>query len=130
MKKSFSLLEIIFTITIIATISIVAIPKLFYNIDNANIIKLKSDVALIRDEINKYNNKQVLLNTNELLTTLDNGILSMVVANPKSGQWTKLDTNKYNAWITSTTSVTFTYNSDTGIFDCDFSQEYCSELTQ
>jgi general secretion pathway protein G len=121
--KSFSLLELIFAIVIISTLASFAIPKLFYNIDKANIIKLKADVALIRDSINKFHNQQILANTNMKLENLDNGIIP-------SSNWSKISENRYKAWINTNISVEFIYNPNDLTFDCNFDEEYCKELTQ
>ena len=139
MKRSFSLLEMIFIITIIAIISVVAIPKLFNNIDNANIIKLRADVALIRNGINQFNHKQILSNNTVTLTSLEdeknklfNKILDIpiIAQNNKSGNWSKVSDNTYKAWISSTIGVEFIYDKDDGSFDCKFKAEYCKDLTQ
>jgi type II secretory pathway pseudopilin PulG len=123
MKKGFSLLEIIFIITIIAIISVFAIPKLFDNIDRANIVKLKADVALIRNEINKIKNKQILSNSTVVLDNIDNII--------PTKQWEKISTNKYKASINSDTYVEFDYDKNNFTFDCDVSTDiYCKDLTQ
>ena len=138
-KDGFSLIEIIFTITIISILLVVAIPKLFYNIDSANIIKLRSDVALIRNEINNYKNKQILSNDNINLETLDkndNLLFSFILTSPiiaitnDGGNWSQNSITSYKAWISSDISVNFTYNSNDFTFDCDFNEEYCKELTQ
>jgi len=139
-KRSFSLLEMIFIITIIAIISVVAIPKLFNNIDNANIIKLRADVALIRNGINKFKHEQLLLlNGNKSLDSLEdeknklfNKILDIpiIAQNNKSGNWSKVSDNTYKAWISSTIGVEFIYDKDDGSFDCKFKAEYCKDLTQ
>ena len=139
MKNSFSLIEIIFTITIISIISIVAIPKLFFNVDNANIVKLRSDVALIRNGINKYKNKQLFSNETVTLDSLGNSdslLFNTILTQPIvakeniGGNWSKQSTNSYKAWISNYKYVEFAYSSDNLTFDCDFNDEYCEDLTQ
>ncbi len=138
-KKSFSLLEIIFIIIIISIISIVAIPKIFNNIDTATIIKLRSDVTLIRSGIVEFKNKQVLLNSTENLNTLESNsqlLFNKVLSQPilqeehKSGSWYKTSSNKYKAWLGKEKFVEFTYNTNDFTFNCNFSQDYCKELSQ
>ena len=131
MKKSFSLLEIIFTVVIVSIIATFAIPKLFYNINTANIIKLRADVALIRDKINKFHNKQILANTNAQLDTLENGIIPILSDKHSGGNWSKITTNTYKAWINSDIGVEFIYKKDDLSFNCDFNtNKYCKDLTQ
>lgn len=135
MKRSFSLLEMIFIITIIAIISVVAIPKLFDSIKEANITKLRADVALIRNGINQFNHKQTLQNTNQSLDSLenpDNRIMPILSTENSSGKWSKVSDNTYNAWISSTIGVEFIYNQSEASFDCDFKVDdnNCKNLTQ
>ncbi len=138
-KKSFSILEIIFAITIISILTAVAIPKLFYNVSNANTVKLRADVALIRNGIQAYKNRQILLNeidNLEILEDNENLLFNLILDNPivpkenTSGNWSSLSSNDYKAWITDKQSVDFIYNNIDLSFDCDFSQEYCKDLTQ
>ena len=124
----------IFIITIIAIISVIAIPKLFNNIDKANIMKLRADVALIRNSINKFNHQQLLSNktTSPLddLENKDNRIMPIFSSANSSGNWSKVSDNTYKAWISSTIGVEFIYDKDDGSFDCKFKAEYCKDLTQ
>ncbi|MCK5110263.1 MAG: hypothetical protein KAQ94_01995 [Arcobacteraceae bacterium] len=139
MRKSFSILEIIFAITIISILITVAIPKLFYNVSNANIIKLRADVALIRDGIKTHINASILSNTPENLETLDNNdnlLFEVILTTPvisktkSSGNWSKSSSTTYNAWINSTEAVEFIYDANTNSFNCDFTKDYCKEITQ
>ncbi|MBZ7984188.1 prepilin-type N-terminal cleavage/methylation domain-containing protein [Campylobacter sp. RM12647] len=54
MKKAMSMMEIIFVIVIIGILAGVAIPKLFAGRDDAQILKLKETLALIRSGIEQY----------------------------------------------------------------------------
>ncbi len=139
MKKSFSILEIIFIIVIISILTAIAIPKLFNNISNANIIKLRADVALIRDGIKIYLNNQLLSNESNSLDVLDNNnnsLFELILTTPiisnqnNSGNWSKSSLNTYHAWIDSTSNVEFIYDNNSNSFDCDFTNDYCKELTQ
>ena len=137
MKKAFSLLEVIFTIVIIAIIISVAIPKVDNNIQKANILKLKSDISSIRKGIVEYNNRAILANKEEFLETLDNGVFlfekiinySIVSSNQPAG-WEKISNIKYKAWISSEDFVIFRYNQSNGSFDCNLKEKFCKDLTQ
>ncbi len=139
MRKSFSLLEIIFTITIIATITTIAIPKLFFNINTATLTKLKFDVALIRNGINSYKDKQIISNTSNQLNSLDinnNTLFDKILKIPiisnknKSGGWSKISLNNYKAWINSDEYVEFIYNQNDLSFNCNLNTNYCEILSQ
>ena len=139
MRTSFSLLEIIFTITILTTISMIAIPKLFFNLNTAHITKLKADIALIREGINSYKNKQIISKTTTTLDSLDlnnNQLFSKILQfsiisqENTSGGWSQLSTNTYKAWISADEYIEFVYNLSDFSFKCDFKQEYCEQLSQ
>ncbi len=133
------MIEIIFVILITAIILVVAIPKLFFNINDANIIKLKSDVAFIRNAIIKYNDNQTILNTNTTLSRLDNNDKSLfntilntpIISNPNHGaNWSQTSQNTYRAWIDTQVYVEFIFDNTHMSFNCDFDTKYCKELSQ
>ena len=53
MKSAFSLLEIIIVVVIISIISSLGIYKLFFNLDNANTLQVKTQINLIKNAITK-----------------------------------------------------------------------------
>lgn len=151
MKKSFSLLEIVFVILLISIISVIAFPKLFLNITNASYVKIKSDVALIRNAIVYNRNQNIIsgkgeayipfldnanINTDsqKLFVGLDNNvllkypILSTSKDKKEIGKWIKTSNYDYEVFVNSIESINFIYNVDDGTFDCDFKEELCKEL--
>ncbi|MEA3553584.1 MAG: prepilin-type N-terminal cleavage/methylation domain-containing protein [Campylobacterota bacterium] len=139
-SKAFSLLEIIFAIAIISIIAIVAIPKLGNSLDKTNIIKIKSDIVLIRDGINRYKNQQILKADLTPLDTLEddesllfNKILTYPILSSnkqKSTTWNKLSDTKYIVWLDSEKSLEFIYDKVNYTFDCNKNDENCKEFTQ
>ncbi|MEA3384222.1 MAG: hypothetical protein U9Q20_06075 [Campylobacterota bacterium] len=139
-KKSFSLIEIIFVISIAVIIAMVAIPKLGSSLDKANMVKIKSDVALIRDGLSQYEDKMILSNESTALDSLEDSediLFDKILQYPivssteqKSLSWSKLSNSSYQVWITSSESLIFNYNKDDFTFDCNFDDNYCEELTQ
>ncbi len=139
MKQAFSLLEIIFTITIISILLVVAVPKIFDNINQSNNIKLQSDISIIRNAISKFTTQQALKNTTITLETLDennNELFSSILDKPIlskpfiAGHWSQDTSTTYQAWITSTQAVLFSYNNETLEFNCNKDCQYCQELTK
>ena len=139
-SRAFSLIELIFIIAILAIISVVAVPNFKSAKDKADLVKVKSDIALIRNGIHEYKNKLLLSASDESLDTLEEGedtLFDKVLSSPiipavsgKAGGWEKISNSKYKVWLDGESSLEFTYNSDDYTFDCDFSDDKCKELTQ
>ena len=141
--KSFSLIEIIVVILLIAIITSFAIPK-FTNMNyNANISTLKSQISLIQNGIVKNKNKNILLSNNQEITTLDDATLnssgeklfskiidfSIISTNntkKESGMWAKISNNSYDFYLSSDKNISFFF--DDGKFLCKSSVELCKEI--
>ncbi|MEA2049541.1 MAG: type II secretion system protein [Campylobacterota bacterium] len=138
--KSFSLLELIFAISLISILTVVAVSKIGSGLDKANIIKIKNDIALIREGLKSYEDKQIYSNKNHILTSLedsDNFLFDKILTRPilasnknVAASWSKLSNSSYKVWLNDTESLTFSYKSDDYTFDCDYNNDYCKELTQ
>jgi len=151
MKKSFSLLEIIFVITLIAIISIIAVPKLFLNITSASYTQVKSDIALIRSAIINNKNKNIISGKGEAFidsldianinvayeklfvgkegdTLLQYPIVSTSNEKRELGKWIKISPYNYKVFIDSKNAIEFIYDSSNGTFDCDFKEDLCKDL--
>lgn len=140
MKRSFSLLEVIVVIVILSIIVTVAIPKFTTGIQKSNLVKIKSDIMLIRTGINEYKDKAILQGEQVDLETLEDDniyLFSKVLTYPikssnthKSATWEKISNSSYRICLDNQNSVIFYYDKDNYTFDCDFQDEYCKELTQ
>ena len=60
MKKSFTILELIFVIVVIGILAGVAVPRLFTGVDDAEVAKVQSDVATIRAAISTRYGKNIM----------------------------------------------------------------------
>jgi len=139
-SRAFSLLEIIFAIAIISIIAIIAIPKFGTTLDKTYIIKIKSDIILIRDGINRYKNKQILSGSSISLDSLDdndellfNKILSYPIVSSttqKSATWEKISATSYIVWLYNEKSLEFNYDKVKYTFDCNKNDENCKEFSQ
>ena len=127
MKKSFTLLEIIFVIPVLAILSSVAIPKFIDSLNSANILKVRSDISMIRSNIIQYKEDKLLKASIATYPTSIDNILDLLNI---ASQWSK-NNNLYTIKLTSTSNVEFKYDSNTGIFDCTHKkQDICKEITQ
>ncbi len=137
---AFSLIEVIFVIAIISIIAIVAIPKLGNSLDKTNFIKIKSDILLIRDGLNKYKNKQILKGEISTLDSLDdnsNLLFSKILKYPitssnskKIATWKKLSNSSYGVWLDNETTLEFAYDNVNYTFDCNKNDENCIRFSQ
>ena len=141
--KSFSLLEIIIAIVLIAIITSFAIPK-FTNMNyNANISTLKSQLALIQNAIVNQKSKNILLSNNEEIISLDEATLnssgeklfekvidfSIISTNntkKESGMWAKTSNNSYTFYLSNDKNITFSFENEK--FLCKSSVELCKEI--
>ena len=141
--KSFSLLEIIIAIVLIAIITSIAIPK-FINMNyNANISTLKSQSALIQNAIVNLKSKNILLSNNEEIISLDEAtsnssgerlfskvidfsIISTNNTKKESGMWAKTSNNSYTFYLSNDKNITFSFENEK--FLCKSSVELCKEI--
>ncbi|MDX1808890.1 MAG: prepilin-type N-terminal cleavage/methylation domain-containing protein [Sulfurospirillaceae bacterium] len=151
-RPAFTMIELIFVIVVIGILSAIAIPRLAASRDDAVLVKAKSQVSAIRSGIAMQKNKRLLEGTTPaLLPSLDSvtnynlanqrlfnyadGNSSNVLEYPiyskinSDGAWVKTAANKYSIYLRNTT-VSFDYNSTSGIFDCSHTDQNCKDLTQ
>lgn len=151
MKKSFSLLETIFVIVLISIIALIAFPKLFLNITNTTLVKVKSDVSLIRNAIVQNRNQNIISGKGEAyISQLDSAkidtdneklfigvendslleypVISTSKNNREIGKWIKASTYDYEIYINKVESIKFIYDVQSGTFDCDYEQDSCKDF--
>ena len=129
-KFSFTIIEFIFVILIIAIISSFLIPNISSSSSNANLISLKNDFLLINKAIKEKTKENIFKNnTNTLLYLEDDNILfSNILNNFNSNNWEKISVNNYKYILNKNDSIIFTFNSDTQIFSCNKELELCQKV--
>lgn len=153
MKKSFSIIEIIFALVIIGIISSYAINKYFDSLEKANFLKIKSEVTLINNAINQLYSNQTLLGNNSFVVerldeasinsdgeTLFNGynefilldelILSTTEEKKKLGFWIKVSDIEYKVYFSKESFLEFYLDSENILFSCDKSLSLCRKLEE
>ncbi|MFA7083476.1 MAG: prepilin-type N-terminal cleavage/methylation domain-containing protein [Arcobacteraceae bacterium] len=150
MKKAFSLLEIIFVISIIAIIASFALKNNLGLLEKANITKIQAQVALIRSGINSIKNQRLKLGlltypktldsaltnvSNELLFAgtqqeklLDYPLIATTTSEKHIGAFAKISSTKYHVFLDKNNYVEFTYKAKEGTFTCNYEDELCKEL--
>lgn len=119
-----------------------AIPK-FNNIsENSNILTLKADFALIQSAITRKKSKDIMLQNQTDISSLDNArintkneelfknvldkpILSTSINDKEYGHWTKISNKKY---LFFTQSKTFEFILENGDFFCVSNEILCKEI--
>ena len=152
MKKSFTMLELIFVIVVIGILSAVAVPRLFATRDDAVLVRVKTDVANIRSAIANLRSKNLMKGEASYPEALDDadtgegeelfdgnesiGILLDYPVYSKSdeGHWMKTDDTNYTVKVMRH-NVKFNYYPSNGHFDCKDinsgeADNICKELTR
>jgi len=137
-KKSFSLIEIIFSLVLISVIATVAITKFDNSLTNTHYAKIKSDIFQIREGINNHKNKMILKNEIESFTSLDENnqkLFSTILDVPmeasnkqKATNWSKFSKTQYHVYLDARHYLTFTFDSQNYTFDCDHTNDLCKKL--
>jgi len=115
MKKSFTMLELIFVIVIIGILSGIAIPKLWVTRDDAVNAKVKTEVSTVRSAISSKYTKNVLAGNNNCPTleksTSDDILFENILTYPLSKQQGSLH------WDGNGTDYNVTYDDRTIYFN-------------
>lgn len=141
-KKAFSTLEIVIFIVVIAIILSFLLPKINTFLENSDLLKLKSDIALIKNGIQKDKAKNILIQKFDYINKLDNAnidveneklfeyilnfpIISTSTNESKNGYWAKVSDDKY---IFFTRKHNYEFLLKDSQFLCVSSLELCEEL--
>jgi len=111
MKKSFTMLELVFVIVIIGILAGIAIPKLWVTRDDAVNVKVKTEVSTVRSAISNKYTKLVLAGNNSCpdleKSTSDDTLFENILTYPVSKQEGSLQ------WDGNGTDYNVTYNNKT-----------------
>ncbi len=126
-RRSFTLLELIFTILILAIISSIAVSKYYDYFKTTNIIKIRGDILLIRLHIHEYRSDILLKNT----TASYPSNLDTIINSLNIDYFIKKSDSIYDIKIDIDNTVEFKYEYLSGTFDClHKTQEYCEDITR
>lgn len=136
--KSFSLIEVIFAILIIAIISSVALPKLFSLSQETSYIQLKSDLATIRNALLNYKNNSIMKNTTSVLQKLEENdatLFSNILSKPipikeDYPHWSKKNDTTYLYNFSQNSSLEFFYDKHNLSFLCDTKNTLCQKVLE
>ena len=152
-RHAFTMIELVFVIVILGILAAIAVPKLAATRDDAEIAKIRSDVASIRSAIVSERQIHLLRGEVQYISALDQGVASNTdkvalfdgndtthillqypiytsresSGKPTSGKWLKISTNSYRVNVGGTL-VDFNYTNSNGKFDCGTSSNCISLL--
>jgi general secretion pathway protein G len=153
MKDAFTMIELVFVIVVLGILAGIALPRLMSPAEDAYDVRLKSDISSIRSAISLARGRNMLrgqsLATNGYPVALDDAVANQtnkelfdgnstlgtlltypIYSSNKAGSWMKTGATKYTAKRGSSSTVSFTYNSANGKFDCNQSKTDCQALTR
>lgn len=150
MKKAFSLLEVIFVIAVLALLSSFALKNGYGFLEKANLTKIKAEVALIRNALNSDKNKRIRQGMTEYPLVLDmaninteneslfagtqdeklltHPLVSTTTSQKEIGQFAKISSSHYYAYVDKESFIEFVYNKNDGTFSCDYDNTLCKEF--
>ena len=145
MKKSFTLLELIFVIVVIGILAGVALPRLFTGISDAELSKAKTQIATIRAGISSAYSKNIMsgdsdncpeLEGSDNTKLFENILATPIVPNNSDIKWTLVSNSstqtKYKLVI-GNENRTFTYEKNSSKncpFTCNSSDDLCKQLNR
>ena len=141
MKKfssAFTMIELVFVIVVLGILAGIAVPRLAATREDAQIAKIRGDVAAVRSGISLRRAENLMkgdvawpeLNVTKNDKTLFANVLQQPIyeGSDKNG-WKKNDDGSFTARVGGQ-STTFNYNRNTGVFDCDHSKALCKKLAE
>jgi len=134
MRKSFTMMELIFVIVVIGILAGVAIPRLFTGVSDAEIAKVKTDVATVRAAISTKYGKNIMegndscpnLEGSDSNVLFENILTYPIKKNTGTVKWDGNGTD-YNVTVDNTV-ITFKYrnnSADNCKFEC---QSNCDKI--
>ena len=129
-KQSFTLIEFIFIILIIAVLSSIAISKISNTNISSSIITCKNDLNIINYAIKDKVQENIFKNNKTKLLTLqnDNILFSNILNNFNSQAWIKTNVNQYKYKVDNSNFLIFTFDSISNKFTCDKNKELCKKV--
>ncbi len=142
MNKGFTLLELIVVLVIVSIIAGFAFFKFKDTYTYSNKTKIKSEIALIRNSIQKLNTQNILKNIDDTIklddepvnlensqlfkNILDFPLVSTTTGKKEESKWIKTSSNSYMIYLDENDFLKFKY--EDGIFKCLSETTLCKEF--
>ena len=130
MKKAFTMIELIFVIAILGVLAMVAIPRLVGSKEDAEITRVRAEIAAIRSSIQTYRGANLLKQQkgSGYPDTLDEATIAKITNGTKlSNKYWTVNGNTLTVTIAGQ-QTTFNYDKDKGSLTCEASNALCSKI--
>lgn len=130
MKKAFTMIELVFVIVVLGILAMVALPRLASSKEDAEITRVKAEIAAIRSAIQTYRGANLLAQKgNGYPDALNKETIEKITNGTKLGKNWNLDDKGNTLTVTiAGKKTTFTYNKDKGSLTCQDTNALCSKI--
>lgn len=132
MKKAFTMVELVFVIVALGILAMVALPRLASSKEDAEITRVKAEIAAIRSAIQTNRGAKLLAQKgNGYPEKLDEKTIEEITNGTKLSRkyWSVNEAgNELTVTIAGRPPVTFTYNSNTGRLTCPNTDSLCRKI--
>lgn len=131
MKKAFTMIELVFVIVVLGILAMVALPRLASSKEDAEITRVKAEIAALRSAIQTYRGANLLKQKGNgypedlKITTIE----KIANGTKLSEKYWKVDDSGNQLTVTiAGKKTTFTYNKDKGSLTCQDTDALCSKI--
>ena len=131
MKKAFTIIELIFVIVALGILAMVALPRLASSKEDAEIARVKAEIAAIRSAIQTHRGANLLKqNSRGYPDDLTARRIEEITNGTKLSQkyWSVNEAGKELSVTIAGRTATFTYDSDTGRLTCENTNALCRKI--
>ena len=131
MKKAFTIIELIFVIVALGILAMVALPRLASSKEDAEIARVKAEIAAIRSTIQTHRGANLLKqNSRGYPDDLTARRIEEITNGTKLSQkyWSVNEAGDELTVTIGDRTATFTYNSTTGRFTCPNTNALCRKI--
>ena len=131
MKKAFTIIELIFVIVALGILAMVALPRLASSKEDAEIARVKAEIAAIRSAIQTHRGANLLKqNSRGYPNDLTARRIEEITNGTKLSQkyWSVSEAGNELSVTIGDRTATFTYNNSTGRLTCPNNNDLCRKI--
>ena len=131
MKKAFTMVELVFVVVILGILTMVALPRLVGSKEDAEITRVKAEIAAIRSAIQTYRGANILAQKGSgYPEKLDKKTIEEITNGTKLSKkyWSVNETGNQLTVTIAGNTTTFTYDKDKGSLTCQDTDALCSKI--